>query len=64
MWLNDTIIHAAQHLIKKKYHVAGLQDLLHQQKFSFQIQTGEFVQILNHGNNHWIAISNIGLANI
>ncbi len=61
MWLNDSIINAAQHLMRDKYpHIDGLQDPILQQNLSFRVQIGEFVQILNKGNNHWFVATNIG----
>ena len=53
-WL--TIIDAAQVSLKKIHpHIGALGQTL-----AFTIQHGEFVQILNVSNNHWITISNIG----
>ncbi len=59
MLLNDSIINAAQHLMRDEYpNIDGLQDLILQQNLSFRVQTGEFVKILNKGNNHWfVALS-------
>ena len=61
-WLNDKIIHAAQLLIKNDNDllpVGGLQDPILGQTLTFDIESGEMVQILNSGGNHWIAISTI-----
>ena len=60
-WLNDKHIHAAQQLLKKENpYVGGLQDPILQTAHSFEIEGGEFVQILHMNNNHWITISSIG----
>ena len=60
-WLNDTIINAALILLKKRNpSMPGLQDVLHCQTMGFDVESGEFVQILHNGNGHWITVSNIG----
>lgn len=63
-WLNDVVVHAAQQLIKNDKDllpVGGLQNPLLGQNLSFDVQTGEFVQILHSGGNHWITISTVGM---
>ena len=63
MWLNDIIINAAQSPTKVKYpQIGGFQDTLLQWRLSFSVENGEFIQILNHGNNHWITVTNIGMS--
>ena len=53
-WLTDTIINAAQTLLKNKYPaVRGLQDVSHGLNMSFSIERGEFVQILHDGLNQF-----------
>ena len=65
MWLNDLIINAAQHLLKVQFpHVGGFQDTILQKTLSFQIENGEFVQVLNKGGNHWITVTTIGVNNL
>lgn len=60
-WHNDKHVHAAQQLLKKENpYVGGLQDPVLQMAHSFEIEGGEFVQILHMNNNHWITISSIG----
>ena len=60
-WLTDNIIDAAQVLLKKIHpHIGGLESVALGQTLAFTVQHGEFVQILNVSNNHWITISNIG----
>ena len=55
--LTDKHIDAAQELLKKQFpRVQGLQCTLLSQSQTFEIQTGDFAQILNTGG-HWVAIS-------
>eukprot|EP00794_Sanderia_malayensis_P017245 gene17245-18965_t len=62
MWLNDKLINAAQILLTKQFpHIGGFQDTLLQARFQFNIENGEFLQIVNKNNNHWILLTNIGL---
>lgn len=61
-WLPDTIINAVQRLLKNEYPaVCGLQDVARGLNMSFDIERGEFVQILHNGVNHWLTISTIGV---
>ena len=61
-WLNDRIVNAAQLLIKKANPgISGLQDVTCGLVLSFEVQSGEFIQILHNGLDHWILISTIGL---
>lgn len=61
MWLNDNIINAAQRLLKYQFnYIGGFQDTLLQSKLQFSIENGEFIQILNKNNNHWILVTNVG----
>ena len=61
MWLNDNIINAAQKLLKCKFnYIGGFQDTILQSKLQFSIDDGEFIQILNKNNNHWILVTNVG----
>ena len=49
-WLSDTVIVAAQNLIKAKYpSVRGLQDVTLGQSLAFNVIHEEFVQILHTG---------------
>ena len=60
-WLSDKHIHAAQQLLKQQNPcVGGLQDPMLQNTHTFEVQEGEFVQILNLGRSHWITVSTIG----
>lgn len=58
-WLNERLINAGQALMKKKFPcVSGLQDVGRSDTCTFQNNIGEFVQILNCHNSHWISITN------
>ena len=60
-WLNDSIISAAQSLLKKENPmVGGFQPPYLGQTCGFDIQTGEFVQILHDGHGHWLTVSTVG----
>ena len=60
-WITDTIVNAAQNMLKKQFpSISGLQDVA-LGLVNFNIQTGEFVQILHTAEGHWLAISTLGL---
>ena len=62
-WLTDNHMFLANYVLKKEYPYAkGLQDTLLQQNLSWDVPTGEFVQILHTEGNHWITISNINVS--
>jgi hypothetical protein len=61
-WLSDVVIHAAQQLMKEDKDLlpfGSLQDPILGQRLAFDVQTGEFVQILHSGGNHWITVSTV-----
>lgn len=61
-WINDSIINAAQKLLKSQFSsMNSLQDVALGYVMSYAIQTGEFIQILHSADNHWLTISTIGL---
>ena len=62
LWLNDKVIFAAEQLLKQQHsHVHGLQDTILQCTATLEVMASkQFIQILNHGNNHWITISTMG----
>ena len=63
-WLNDNIIHAAQVLLKSQAPmVGGLQEPGKGHVCSFDIEQGEFVQILHDGHGHWLMVSTVGAKN-
>ena len=60
-WMSDSIINAAQKLLKRQFpSLNGLQDVTLGNVMSYRIQTKEFLQIL-HSSNHWLTISTIGV---
>ena len=60
-WLTDSIIDAAQKLLRDVSPVPGLDSVAYGLTTSFPIQHGEFVQILNTGKGHWVTASSIGV---
>ena len=61
-WLNDDIINAAQKLLKKENPaVLGLKDVVCGLTMNFDVEPGEFVQILHTGHGHWNTVSTIGM---
>ena len=62
-WLTDNHMFVANYILKKDHpYIDGLQDTLLQQNLSWNVPTGEFVQVLHIEGNHWITISNINVA--
>ena len=62
--MNDNIIHAAQLLLKNQVPgIDGLQEPGKGQVCFFDIERGEFVQILHDGHGHWLMVSTIGVKN-
>ena len=60
-WATDNVINAAQRMLRMSYpHIGGLQDTALAETLSFDIQRGEFVQVLNVSGCHWITVSTIG----
>ena len=59
-WLNDNIVDAAQILLKNVCPIQGLQKVSLGLTLIFEVQRGEFIQILNTGAGHWVTISTIG----
>ena len=61
-WLSDTIVNAAQQLLKQQFpELCGLQSVVLGLLLSFDIQRGEFLQIINTTHQHWLTVSTIGL---
>ena len=60
--LNGSVINSFQEVLKSQYiHANGLQDSLLGQGLNFAICCDvPFVQILHHGNLHWVTISTYG----
>ena len=60
-WLSDTIIDAAQKLLKQKVPLQnGFQDICCGRTCAFDIESTEFTQILHNGHDHWLTISTFG----
>jgi len=59
-WLTDSIVDAAQKLLKKACPVSGLQSVSCGLTMTYDVQPGEFIQVLNTGHGHWVTISTIG----
>ena len=59
-WLTDSIIDAAQKLLKEISPLPGLESVACGLTMTFAVQPGEFVQILNTGEGHWVTVSTIG----
>ncbi len=59
-WLNDNIIRAAQELLQKAFpNIKGLQPPIIGEVLAFATQKGQFIQILNVMNTHWIMTTSI-----
>ena len=60
-WLDDAIIAASQNLLKNQHPAVGsLQPPVLASNLAMEPQIGEFVQVLNLRENHWIVVSTIG----
>jgi len=60
-WVCDTIVDAAQTLLKKQFpQIQSLQSVTLNLVVKFRIPTEEFLQVI-HCNNHWFTISTIGI---
>ncbi len=60
-WLTDNLINAAQELIKRAFPaVPGLQDVIKGVVFSYDVESGEFIQVVNNHHGHWLTVSTIG----
>ena len=59
--LNDSIIDAAQKLLKQAFPaLSGLQSVCCGLTMNFDIEPSEFVQAIHNGRRHWLIISTIG----
>ena len=60
-WITDTIVNAAQELLKQQCpFVSGFQKVTCGFTMNFDIETGEFIQILHTGQGHWMTVTTIG----
>ncbi len=63
-WINDSIVYAAQKLLKQHFaYIDGFQDTHCGPNSSFRVLPldGRYVQILHADGNHWVTVSNIDL---
>ena len=59
--MNDDIVNACQQLLSRQFSsLRGLQSVNLGRTLAFNIERGEFVQILHTGQGHWVTISTIG----
>ena len=59
--LNDSIVDAAQKLLKQAFPaLSGLQSVCCGLTMNFDIEPSEFVQVIHNGRGHWLTISTIG----
>ena len=60
-WLTDKLINACQKMLQLSHpEMGGLQDTVLAETLSFNIQQGEFVQVLNILGNHWLTVLTVG----
>ena len=60
-WLDDTLIDLGQRMLQQQFqYIGGFQSVVLAEKFALIPQLGEFIQVLNVANNHWIMISTVG----
>ena len=60
-WLDGAIIHSAQVLLQKiNPLIEGFQRPTLGPVRNFNVVSGEFVQLLHTGHNHWVCVSSIG----
>ena len=60
-WLDDNIIRVSQLILAQQFPgIGGLQPITLEQTKGFQSHAGNFVQVLNVRNSHWVLVSNLG----
>ena len=59
-WMHDLIISAGQNVLKKETIIKGFQHPCLGQRCAFNVQNGDFIQVLNNASCHWLTISTIG----
>ena len=62
IWLTDSIIDAAQKLLRDVRPVPGLESVACGLTMSFTIQCSEFIQIMNTGKQHCVNASSLRVA--
>ena len=61
MWVDDQLITACQNILKGQHPAIGsLQPAMLASELAMEPQGGEFVQIVNLNENHWITLSTVG----
>ena len=58
--MTDSIIAAGQRLLQRQTGAHGLQPPCLGQTCAFHIRSGDFIQVVNSGRDHWLTISTIG----
>ena len=57
----EKLINACQKILQLSHpEMGGLQDTVLAKTLSFNIQQGEFVQVLNILGNQWLTVSTVG----
>ena len=60
-WLDGMVIHQAQLCLKKmNSNIEGFQRPILGPVRNFDLISGEFIQVLHTGRDHWVCISSIG----
>ena len=59
-WLTCDVIDSAQKLLKTTSQFSGFQSVAVGRTLQFEVQDGEFIQILHCNSGHWLTISTIG----
>ena len=60
-WVDDLTITASQNLLREQHpEVGSLQPPVLAAQLAMEPQGGEFVQLVNINNNHWITLSTVG----
>ena len=60
-WLTDNIIAAGQRQLQMQTGTSGLQPTWLGQTCCYDIQKGDFVQVVHDGYGHWLTISTLGV---
>ena len=58
-WLPDSIINAAQLVLKKESGLLGFQETTLGMTLAYDVLRGGFIQILHDGHGHWLTVSTI-----
>ena len=59
-WPTDNILAAGQVLLQRQTGARGLQPPCLGQACAFNVQKGDFIQIISNGYNHWLTIITVG----